>query len=195
VSIKETFVTHKTARYSNPAMVVHWLTALLIIVALPLGGYMSDLRLSPLKLQLISYHKWIGMTVLLLVIARILVRMKKGAPAPIPAPAWQLRAAQLTHILLYALMLAVPLTGWLMSSAKGFPVVYLGLVPIPDLVAKNEGLGDFFKSAHEILTSGLLGLVALHVAAALKHHLVDRDATLRRMLPSFRRNQIEEFNS
>lgn len=188
-------MTHKTVRYSTPAMFVHWLTALLIVVALPLGGYMSDLRLSPLKLQLISYHKWIGMTILLLVIARIVVRMKKGAPAPLPSPAWQLKAAQLTHILLYVLMLAVPLTGWLMSSAKGFPVVYLGVVPIPDLVAKDEALGDFFKSAHEVLTSGLLGLVVLHVAAALKHHWIDRDATLRRMLPSFRRNQIEEFKA
>ena len=179
-------MTEKVARYSKPAMLVHWLTALLIIVALPLGGYMSDLRLSPLKLQLISYHKWIGMTVLLLVIVRILVRMKKGAPAPLPGPTWQLKAAQVTHVLLYVLMFAVPLSGWLMSSAKGFPVVYLGLVPIPDLVGKNEELGDFFKSVHEVLTSGLLGLAALHVAAALKHHLVDRDATLRRMLPSFR---------
>jgi cytochrome b561 len=179
-------------RYATSLVVSHWLMAVLVVGTFTLGDYVSDLRLSPTKLQLISYHKWLGVTVFVLLLWRIALRLTRTVPAPLPAPAWQQRAAGLTHGLLYTLMLAVPLTGWLMSSAKGFPVVYLGVLPLPDLVAKDEALGDFFKGAHEILTSGLLLLVGLHVAAALKHHLIDRDATLARMLPILERTPAKE---
>lgn len=169
--------------YNGPAKALHWLTAALILTAFPLGVYMHDLKLSPTKLQLYSYHKWIGMTALLIAIVRIAWRFAKGAPAPLPAPAWQHKVASLTHGLLYALMFAVPLSGWLMSSAKGFPVVYLGVLPLPDLVAKNAELGDLLKEVHELLNFGLITLVGLHLAAALKHHFIDRDETLVRMSP------------
>lgn len=175
--------------YGGAARWTHWLTAALMLMAFPLGVYMSDLPLSPYKLQLISYHKWIGVAVLLLFLPRVVVRLLRTAPAPVPAPRWQQRAASATHGLLYMLMLAVPVTGWLMSSAKGFPVVFLGLVPLPDLVAKNQALGELFLAAHQSLNYALLALVGLHVAAALKHHFIDRDATLARMLPVLDRAQ------
>ncbi|MCC4118929.1 cytochrome b/b6 domain-containing protein, partial [Aromatoleum toluclasticum] len=101
------------------------------------------------KLQLISWHKWIGFTVLLLFIPRLVLRLTKPVPAPVGTmPGWQRAVASITHAVLYALIIAVPLSGWRMSSAKGFPVVYLGLVPLPDLVGKDEALGNVLKSAH-----------------------------------------------
>ena len=169
--------------YNGPAKALHWLTAALILSAFPLGVYMTGLQLSPTKLQLYSYHKWIGMTALLIALVRVVWRFTKGAPAPLPAPAWQQKAASLTHVLLYALMLAVPLSGWMMSSAKGFPVVYLSVLPLPDLVGKNAELGDVLTQVHELLNFSLIALVGLHMAAALKHHFIDRDETLVRMSP------------
>lgn len=170
-------------RYSGPAIAAHWLIAALILVAFPLGVYMHELPLSPNKLKLYSYHKWIGITVLLLFVPRILWRLTHRPPAPLPMPAWQHRIAEGTHHLLYLLMFLVPLSGWLMSSAKGFQVVYFGVLPLPDLIGKSDGLGDLFKEVHEALNWGLLILVGLHVAGALKHVIIDKDGTLRRMLP------------
>lgn len=174
-------------RYPTPAVVIHWATALLVLAALPLGIYLSDLPLSPFKLQLISYHKWIGVTVLLLFVPRLVFRLTQPRPAPVAGPEWQRRLAAITHGLLYTLLVAIPVTGWLMSSAKGFPVVYLGLVPLPDLVGKDAALGDLLKNVHQALNYLLIGLLSLHVLAALKHHLLDRDETLVRMLPILKR--------
>lgn len=176
-------MTTPTQRYTLPAIGLHWIIALLILIAWPLGAYMHELQLSPTKLKLYSYHKWIGITVLLLFVPRILWRITHRPPAALPMPNWQHKIAEGTHHLLYLLMLLVPLSGWLMSSAKGFQVVYFGVLPLPDLIAKNEELGDLLKEVHESLNFGLLGLVGLHVAGALKHQIIDRDATLRRMLP------------
>ncbi len=172
-----------TPRYTGPAIAAHWVIAALILVAFPLGVYMHELPLSPTKLKLYSYHKWIGITVLLLFVPRILWRITHRPPAPLPMPAWQHRIAEGTHHLLYLLMFLVPLSGWLMSSAKGFQVVYFGVLPLPDLVGKSEDLGDLRKGVHEARNFGLLALVGLHVAGALKHVIIDRDGTLRRMLP------------
>ena len=174
--------------YPTPSVLVHWLTAALILAALPLGLYMSELPLSPYKLKLISYHKWIGITALLLFLPRVLVRLTRPVPPPLEGPAWQRLAASATHLLLYVLIVAVPLTGWLMSSAKGFPVVYLGILPLPDLLPKDQALGDLFKTVHETLNTGLLMLIGLHVAAALKHQFIDRDGTLVRMMPILKRS-------
>ena len=171
-------------RYVTTAIVIHWLTAALIFVAFPLGKYMQDLPLSPQKLELFSYHKWLGITVLLLFLPRLLVRLAKPPPTALAAPAWQHTVANVTHALLYLLVLLVPLSGWLMSSAKGVSVVYLSLIPLPDLVGKNKELGSLLKDFHEALSTGLIVLVALHLGAALKHHFIDKDGTLRRMLPT-----------
>jgi cytochrome b561 len=102
--------------------------------------------------------------------------------------AWQHHAARVTHLLLYALMVAIPLVGWMYTSAAGFPVVYLKLVQLPDLVSKDKELAALLKLVHKVLAWSLSGVVALHVAAALKHHFIDRDATLGRML-AWRRPQ------
>ncbi len=170
--------------YTRTAIALHWAIALLIFCAFPLGIYMHELPFSPRRLQLYSYHKWLGVTVFLLAIGRVLWRLKHPAP-PLPAglPAWQRIASTATHHLLYVLILAVPVSGWLMSSAKGFQTVYLGLVPLPDLLAKDKALGDLLQTVHKALNFTLGVLVVTHVTAALKHYFVDRDGVLARMIP------------
>ena len=170
--------------YGRTAVGLHWLMALLILAAFPLGYYMAGLTLSPWKLKLYSWHKWIGVTVFLLAATRLGWRAAHPAPAwPASLMPWETRLAGAAHALLYLLMFAVPLSGWLMSSAAGFRVVYLGLMPLPDLVGKDKALADFLVWVHHYLTT-VLGLLVLgHVAAALKHRLIDRDGTLARMAP------------
>ena len=169
-------------RYSTPAIVLHWLVALLIFAGFPLGLYMVDLPLSPDKLKLYSYHKWIGITVLLLVAVRVSWRLTH-VPPPLPASvaAWQRHASAIVHGLLYVLMIAIPLSGWLMSSAKGFQTVWFGVLPLPDLVGKDKALGDLLAEVHTILNFTLLALVVLHVGAALQHHFIERQPFLQRM--------------
>jgi cytochrome b561 len=137
---------------------------------------------SPRKLRYYSYHKWIGITVLGLLLLRALWRARYAAPPDEPMPRWQSLVAHGTHGLLYLLMFAVPLVGWLYSSASGYSVVYLKLWQLPDLVPKDPALAKVLVSMHHLLAWTLLCVVLLHVAGALQHHFVERDATLRRML-------------
>jgi cytochrome b561 len=168
--------------YTRTAVALHWFMALLIAAGFTLGATMTDLKMSPRKLRLFSYHKWIGITVLALVALRLVWRLTHQPPPEEPMPRWQLGLAQVTHWLLYLLMLATPLCGWLYSSASGYPVVYLKLWQLPDLVAKNEALAKQLVQVHGLLAWTLFYVVLLHAAAALKHHFYDRDATLRRMI-------------
>ncbi len=174
-----------TARYTGIAQLLHWTMALLLVGLLGVGLYMHDLPLSPQKLQLYSYHKWAGVTAFLLVLLRLLWLATHRPPA-LPAtttPAVR-RASAAVHGLLYALMLAIPLTGWLMSSAKGFQTVWFGVLPIPDLLGKDKELGDLLRQTHAILNYVLIAVALGHVAAALKHQFVDKDGLLLRMLPA-----------
>lgn len=177
------------ASYTRTAISLHWLVALGIIGTFALGFYMADLPLSPQKLKLYSWHKWAGVTLFMLAVLRLGWRITHPAP-PLPGgtPAWQVLVAHVTHWALYFLMLAIPVSGWLMSSAQGFPVVWFGIVPLPDLVGRDKALGELFLQMHVIMNYTLLALVVLHAAAALKHHFIDRDDILRRMLPSGRPN-------
>lgn len=177
-------------RYSNTAISLHWLIALLVFVGWGMGLYMADLKLSPEKLKLFSWHKWIGITVLLLACLRAAWRVTHAPPPPNPAhPAWQLIAARLAHAGLYILMFALPLTGWMFSSASGYSVKYLGLIPLPDLVDKSKELADVLKETHELLAWTLAAIVVAHIGGALQHHLFHRDDTLARMLPWARRRR------
>lgn len=170
--------------YTRTAISLHWLIFVLIACSFPLAVYMVDLPLSPQKLKYVSWHKWIGVTIFLLAIARVAWRLRYPAPPLPPAmPAWQRHAAGATHVLLYALIIVIPLTGWLMSSAYGVPTVYLGLIQLPDLLARDKALAEQLKLVHVALNYTMLALIVFHAAAALKHHLVDRDDVLMRMLP------------
>lgn len=171
-------------RYTRTAILLHWLMALLIAVSFGVGLYMHDLPLSPTKLKIYSWHKWAGVTIVLLLLLRIGWRIGHRPPAMVAGmPRWQQLAATGTHGLLYLLMLAIPLSGWLMSSALGFQTVYFGVLPLPDLLDKNRELGELLKTVHMGLNFSMAALVAVHSGAALKHHFVDCDDTLARMLP------------
>jgi cytochrome b561 len=176
------------ASYTRVAIILHWLVALAILCAFPLGVYMHELPLSPSKLQLYSYHKWLGISVLLLVAIRLTWRLGHRPPPLLPGmPRWQEIAAHAIHHSLYLLMLAVPLSGWLMSSALGFSVVWFGVLPLPDLIGKDKQLGELLKDVHATLNFTMLALILVHAAAAIKHHLFEGDATLARMLPFLNR--------
>ena len=169
--------------YTPTAKTFHWLIALLIFITLPLGIYMHELALSPIKIKLYSYHKWIGVSVFILTSLRLLWRTSHQPP-PLPGslPQWQLRASLITHYALYALLFFVPISGWLMSSAKGVQTVWFGVLPLPDLVTRDEVMGDLLNNTHKILNITLLILVTLHVLAGLKHYFIDRDNVMSRML-------------
>jgi cytochrome b561 len=176
---------NSVSTYTGTAKILHWLMALLLFAMLGLGFYMSDLPLSPQKLQLYSWHKWAGVSAFLLLVIRLAWRITHQPPAlPTHMPKFQQWAAHLGHGALYVLMLVIPLSGWLMSSAKGFQTVWFGVLPIPDLIEKNKELGTVLVEVHEILNSILIVVLIAHIAAAVKHHLLDKDDTLQRMLPS-----------
>ena len=171
-------------QYTRTAIALHWLIAALVFTTFPLGIYMHELPASPERLQLYSYHKWIGVTIFMLAVARVLWRLAHPAPQPVAGtPAWQRFVAAATHHLLYLLVILIPISGWLMSSAKGVQTVWLGIVPLPDLVGRNEELGEALEEVHEVLNLTMALLVILHVAGALKHRLIDRDEVMARMLP------------
>jgi cytochrome b561 len=174
-----------TVRYTGTAIALHWLMALGIIVAFGMGVTMTDIPgITPAKLQLFNWHKWLGVTLLALAVARALWRLTHAAPPlPVTMSSWQRIAAEWTHHALYALIFAVPLSGYLYSLAAGFPVVYLGVLPLPVLIEKNLELKPVLESVHYWLNMGMAALVLAHVGAALKHHWLDRDDVLRRMLP------------
>lgn len=176
--------TPMNAHYTATAKTLHWLIAVLIFGMLGLGFYMTGLDLSPTKLQIYSWHKWVGVTVFLLVVVRLAWRITHRPPAlPQHMAPLERIAAHAGHHLLYVLMFAIPLTGWLMSSAKGFQTVWFGVLPIPDLLAKDKALGDLLQTVHVVLNFVLIAVLLGHVGAALKHHFLDKDDVLTRILP------------
>ena len=168
-------------RYTAPAIVLHWLLAVAIVASFGVGVYMHELPFSPTKLKLYNWHKWAGVTILALSALRLLWRLTHRPPADPPMPAWQARAAHLTHGLLYALFFAVPLSGWAYSSAAGFPIVWFGVLPLPDFVPVDKALAEAIKPLRALFAQALAVLVLLHVAGALKHQFIDRDGLLSRM--------------
>jgi cytochrome b561 len=172
-------------RYTTTAIALHWLIAVLIVGTFTLGLVMTDIPgLTPTKLRYFSWHKWAGVTVLVLAALRLLWRLAHRAPAyPATMPAWQQRAAGYLHGLLYLLMFAVPLSGYFYSLAAGVPVVWFGLFKLPVLIQADPALKPVLGAVHYWLNMLLAGVVALHVAAALKHLVADRDGVMQRMLP------------
>jgi cytochrome b561 len=173
------------AGYTRTAIALHWLIALLIVCGFALGWVMTDIPgFTPTKLKYFSWHKWIGVTVFALAIVRVLWRATH-VPPPLPdgMPALQRIGAHAVHIVLYVLMLVIPLTGYLYSSASNIPVVYLGIVPLPRLIDPDPVLKETFKTLHVFLNYMLLALFVMHVLAVIKHQVFDRDGLLSRMLP------------
>src|SRR5580700_4490616 len=173
-----------THRWGALAQLFHWVIVLLIVAQFTLATMWDDLPAGPKKLTLLARHKSIGITVLVLVLLRLGWRWANPTPAlPDDLRPYERKLARLTHVLLYVLLFAMPLSGWMMSSARGFPVSWFGFFQLPDLVPKNKSLYHALVTTHGTLALLLGAVIVLHVAAALKHHFVLKDDTLRRMLP------------
>lgn len=191
-TVAATSPTGRTAtgatRYSGVAIALHWVLGLALIGLFAFGLYMTGLPFSPARLKYFNWHKWAGMTILILSLLRIFWRLTHRPPE-LPAavtlamPRWQHVAHAGTHHLMYLLFLAVPLIGWVYSCAAGFPVVLFGLLPLPDLVGKSPELAQALKPWHGYAAYALAALVVLHVGAVIKHQFIDRDGLLSRMIP------------
>jgi cytochrome b561 len=183
----------RPVRYNDAAVILHWMIALLIISLLAMGKFMHGLEDDdPLKFDLVQWHKSFGITVMLLIVIRIIWRLTYTAPAhPENAPGWEKRAAGFTHVALYALMIIMPLSGWLLVSASEFKLdtvlfnaVTWPHVPGHEKLQALEMAGQFYK-VHEIGSGIMILLLLMHIAGALKHHLITNDDVLRRMLPDW----------
>ena len=171
-------------KYGPIALLFHWTIVVLIITQFALAIRADDLPRGAALLATLTLHKSIGITIFSLAILRLVWRWVNPVPAmPSTAPRWQHLAAKISHAALYGLLLVMPIFGWMMSSARNFPVSWFGLVTLPDLVKPNKQAYEFFHDGHETLGTILLVLAILHAAAALKHHFIDRDEVLLRMLP------------
>ncbi len=170
--------------YHPVAKTLHWITAAAVLGLLGLGLWMTDLPLGFIKLSAYNWHKWIGLCVLMLTAVRLLWRWRHPPP-PLPGAVlrWQAALAPVAHWALLALLLAMPLSGWLMSSAAGVSVLWFGYVPLPDLVPRDLALFEILRTTHYILSRVLIAALVLHIGAVVHHDLVRRDGVLRRMWP------------
>ena len=171
-------------RYGVPAQFFHWVIAALVVTQFVLAQMQQHLPVGVRKLSILARHKSVGMTILMLAILRLAWRL--GHPAPPLPPAMrplERRAARATHVAFYVLLFVMPLTGWMMSSAKNYSVSWFGLFTWPNLIGKNAAAFDFLRSTHDTLSGLLFAIAVLHILAALKHHFWDRDDVLVRMLP------------
>jgi cytochrome b561 len=172
------------AQYSAVAKGLHWMIAALIVTQFTLAWSADDLPIGLHKLKLLARHKSFGMTVLMLAVIRLVWRFANRPPAlpdgMTPPERWLAKA---THIAFYVLLFAMPITGWMMSSAKNYSVSWFGLFTWPNLISQSDDAFVFLQSTHEILAWSLLGIAVLHILAALKHHFWNRDNVLLRMLP------------
>ncbi len=171
-------------QWGSVSKMLHWIVVVLILMMAVIGLTMGDLPNGPDKIWVYALHKSIGITILVLVVLRLAWRLYAGAPQPVAGtPQWQERFATFTHWALYALLLAMPLSGWLVNSSAGFPLQWFGLVNLPAIAGRDHDLHELAESIHELLFWVLAALVVAHAAAAFYHHLFQRDATLARMLP------------
>jgi cytochrome b561 len=172
------------AAYSAPAKTLHWLSALAIICVVPLGIAMVNATPGPTQNQLYDLHRSFGALVLALSGARLLWRLYVPPPPLIGVmPAWQALAARTTHAALYVLLFLVPLLGWSGTSAFGAKIIVFGLFELPPIVSKDQELAGTLLGMHVYSALALCGILAVHAGAALHHHFVRKDETLRRMLP------------
>ncbi|WP_166206587.1 cytochrome b [Cognatiluteimonas telluris] len=171
-------------RWSAISQAFHWLIVALILVMAYLGLTMVDLPDTPHKIFFYMLHKSTGMTILVLGVLRLAWRLYAGRPAVLSGiPRWQAHLATLTHGALYVLLFALPLSGWLLNSSTGFPLRWFNLVNLPPLASRSDALHEVVRPLHEALFWALVVLALAHAAAAIYHHLFQRDDTLVRMLP------------
>ena len=168
--------------YSRPARLLHWLTAILLVGSFALGLSMTRFIADDLKLRVYGWHEWVGVTIFLATIARLVWRLRHRPP-PLDLPWIERAGSGVVYAAMYVLLFVQPIVGWLMSTAFGFPVVYLGLVPLPQIVEADRDLAARLQSIHFTLAMALAALFAAHMGGVLFHHLIKQDGILQRMLP------------
>lgn len=168
--------------YSRLSKIIHWVMAVIILLMISTGFFMVQMNFSPFKFEIYALHKSFGFLILLLVVFRLIARFTKPTPPPIKTHSvYEKFLSKAVHILLYMLMILIPVSGWLMSSAGDFPQQFFGLFEMPDLVEKNKEIFAFFRESHELFGFSILLIIGLHMAGAFKHEYIDGDETLRRM--------------
>jgi cytochrome b561/polyisoprenoid-binding protein YceI len=168
--------------FSPVSKIFHWGMAVCIFGLLAMGFLMADMEPSPLKFKIYWWHKSFGILILFLAGARIAWRILMPRPAPTPTlKPWEEKLAKIVHFALYALFIAIPVSGLVMSAAGDFPAEFFGLFAMPKIAPKDSGIFDSAREMHETFAWAIIGLICLHLAGALKHHFIDRDETLRRM--------------
>jgi cytochrome b561 len=181
-------IRNSTLRWGALSQLLHWLIVVLIIAQVFLAYTAEDLPLGMKKLAMFARHKSVGITILGLAVIRLAWRWANPTPLlPTTLKPYERMLAEFTHVALYVLLFAMPITGWMMSSARGFPVSWFGLVQLPDFVPKGHALYEAMQQTHHALGLALYAIVFLHASAALKHHFVLKDDVLRRMLPFTRK--------
>ncbi|MBA2651793.1 MAG: cytochrome b [Tatlockia sp.] len=168
-------------RFGIIAISLHWIIAPLMIGLIILGLYMVYLPISLEKLRLYGWHKEYGFLVLGLAILRLGWRITNITPQ-LSIPAWEEMSARMVHWTFYGFMLVLPMTGWLLTSAAGLPVSFFGLITLPDLILPNSELMPLFQGLHKWLSYALIAVIGLHTAAAMKHHFINKDNVLKRMI-------------
>lgn len=169
-----------TEKYSKTAIILHWVMAIFIFYALFSGLLKGFIPKGDFKSLIMDWHKWLGATVFWLVFVRIGWRLTHPAPALSGGDTLQNKMAHAAHLLLYGLMIAIPVAGYLLMNTKGYGVDYFGTA-LPELLPKDDTLSHFFKSTHVYLAYFLGVLLLVHVVAAIKHHFVDKDGLMNRM--------------
>ena len=170
--------------WGAPAKLLHWAVAALVLAQIALGWAAVSWRLSPTKLDLFVWHKSTGMLILALMVVRVAWRLVNVAPSlPADMRPLERRGARASHLLLYLLLLALPVTGWIVNSAANIPFRMFWLIPVPAVVEPDEAVADAVARAHFLLFVVLSLLLALHIGAALRHHFLKRNDVLVRMLP------------
>lgn len=166
----------------------HWLMALLIVIAIGLGITTHLLPRGPTMSQVMFFHKSFGLTILALLVLRVLARFAQGVPDyRIPLGRFVELSAKAVHVALYALMLALPVSGYVLSSAADRPTSFFGLFTLPNLIAKNDALHEAAEGAHLVFAWAIGVLIVLHAAAAIWHRYVKKDEIAGRMWPLFSR--------
>ena len=172
-----------TRSWGSLSKAFHWLIVLLIINQWWIADRAEELK-GLAKLEALAWHKSFGMTILMLAVLRLIWRLANPTPdLTTETKPWERVLARISHVLLYALIFAMPLTGWMMSSAKNYPVSWFKLFQFPDLVAPAEQTFRQMHDLHHLLFSVLVCVALLHIAGALKHHFIDKNDVLKRMLP------------